>query len=112
MFEIIKAKSEARKCRRKAIEAIDRHIGVLTVGLLNETDAEKRKAAEEEIASVATIREVLKKKQDLPKGLNVAIEMGCKIGGVFLMVFLKEKMMNAGTGDKFVGEGMSQIMRS
>lgn len=112
MFEIIKAKNEARKCRREAIEALDKHIGTLTIGLLSTSDNEQRKLAEDEIARLATIREVLKKKQELPKWLNTAVETSCKVGGVILMVVLREKMMNAGTGDKIISDGMSQVMRS
>lgn len=110
-FEIMAAKREARKARREAIEALDKHIGILTVGLLNESDPEKRKAAEQEIAGLATIRECLKKKQDLPKWANTAIETLCKAGGVVLLVVMKEKMMNTGTGDKIISDGMSQMMR-
>lgn len=110
-FEIMAAKREARKARREAIEALDKHIGTLTVGLLHTADSDARKEAEDEVARLVAIREVLKKKQDLPKWLNTAVETGVKVGGVVLMVVLKERMMNAGTGDKIISDGMGSVMR-
>ncbi len=111
MFELMKAKSEARKVRREAIEAIELDIRNKTIELLAITDAESRKANEESIARMAAIREVLRKKQEPSKIVCTLVDGGVHIGGVLLAWLLKERMMNTGTGDKFAISSIDQMIK-
>lgn len=112
MFELMKAKSEARKVRGETINTIEQFIRNQTVSLLKISDIDERKAAEDEIAKMAAIKEVLKKKQEPSKLVCILAEGGVKVGGIILTLFLKERMMNAGTGDKIISNGLDQIIKS
>lgn len=110
-FELMRAKAEARKVRREAIEAIELDIRNKTLELVELKDPESRKAIEESIARLASIREVLRKKQEPSKIVCTLVDGGVHIGGVLLAWLLKEHMMNTGSGDKLAANSIDQIVR-
>ena len=115
MFELFKAKQEARAARRDAIQKIDKYINKLSTDIPSITDRNERKEIEAEIATMVSIKELYRKNVEIPKWLSESItaivSTGAKVGGIIVMVALKEKLTNTGTGDKHLFSSMDQIMR-
>ena len=115
MFELFKAKQEARAARREAIQKIDQHIKKLATDIPNTDDRTERKEIEAEISNLVAIKEVYRKNVEIPKWVSESIitlvSTGAKIGGVIFTIAVKEKLMNLGTGDRNITNGIDQIMK-
>lgn len=109
MFELTKAKLEARKARREAIIAIDKYINVLSVGLPDIKDREERKKIEEEITGLVAVKELYKKNTELPKWAQELLTTALKIITLTGSVVTCEIITNRGTGDKLITDGIKRL---
>ena len=108
-LELVKAKAEARRARKEAINALDRYISTLTVALPNIKDDELRKKSEEEIARLIATRDVCRKKTELPKWVGEVLSTGLKLVTLVGSVLACEIVTSRGTGDKFITEGFKRL---
>ena len=108
-FELMKAKLEAKKAKREAIVAIDKYISALSMSLLQINDAELRRAAEDEIMKLVSVKEVYKKNTELPKWASELISTGLKVVTLVGSVVACEVITNRGTGDKIVTDAVKKL---
>ena len=109
MFELTKAKLEAKKARREAIIAIDKYINVLSVGLPDIKDREERKKIEEEITGLVAVKELYKKNTELPKWAQELLTTALKVVSLAASVAACEIITNRGTGDKIITDGIKRL---
>lgn len=109
MFELMKAKLEAKKARREAIVAIDKYINVLSMSLPETKDSEARKQIEDEITRLVAVKEIYKKNTELPKWASELITTGLKVVTLAGSVVACEVITNHGTGDKFITDGIKRL---
>jgi len=108
-FELFKAKMEAKKARREAIEAIDKYISALSISLPQIKDAETKKQVEDEITKLVAVKEVYKKNTELPKWASELITTGAKVVVLIGSVVACEVITNRGTGDKIITDGIKRL---
>lgn len=109
MFELTKAKLEAKKARREAIIAIDKYINVLSVGLPDIKDRDERKKIEEEITGLVAVKELYKKNTELPKWAQELLTTALKVVTLAGSVVACEIITNRGTGDKLITDGIKRL---
>lgn len=109
MFELTKAKLEAKKARREAIIAIDKYINVLSVGLPDIKDREERKKIEEEITGLVAVKELYKKNTELPKWAQELLTTTLKVVTLAGSIAACEIITNRGTGDKLITDGIKRL---
>ena len=109
MFELMKAKMEAKTAKREAIVAIDKYISALSMSLPQIEDAELRRATEDEITKLVAVKEVYKKNTELPKWASEVISTGLKVVTLIGSVVACEIITNRGTGDKIVTDAVKKL---
>ncbi|MBP5597844.1 MAG: hypothetical protein J6Y02_20920 [Pseudobutyrivibrio sp.] len=109
MFELMKAKLEAKKAKREAIVAIDKYISALSMSLPQIEDAELRRATEDEITKLVAVKEVYKKNTEIPKWASEVISTGLKVVTLIGSVVACEIITNRGTGDKIVTDAVKKL---
>ena len=109
MFELTKAKLEAKKAKKDAILAIDKYIGALSMSLPQIEDVELRKSTEDEIVKLVSLKEVYKKNTELPKWASEVISTGLKLVTLIGSVVACEVITNRGSGDKIVTDAIKKL---
>lgn len=109
MFDLMKAKLEAKKAKREAIVAIDKYISALSMSLPQIEDAELRRATEDEITKLVAVKEVYKKNTEIPKWASEVISTGLKVVTLIGSVVACEVITNRGTGDKIVTDAVKKL---
>lgn len=109
-FEVFKAKRNARKARKEAINYLDEFIRDKTISLTNIQDIETRKQTEEEIAHLVSMREVMRSKNELPKWACVVIEGIMEFGSAVGIYLLRERAMNMGA-DKLTTDAIGRVAK-
>ena len=109
MFELMKAKLEAKKAKREAILVMDRYINALSISASETQDVELRKQIIDEITKWVSLKEVYKKNTELPKWAQELITTSLKLVTLVGSVVACEIITNRGTGDKLILDGIKRI---
>lgn len=109
MFELTKAKLEAKKARREAIVAMDKYINTLSASLTGDIPSEQKKEIEDEIMKLVSIKEVYKKNTELPKWASECITTALKIAAIAASVGACEIITNHGSGDKIITDAIKKL---
>lgn len=106
-FEVFRAKRNARKARKEAINYLDEFIRDKTMSLASQ-DIDTRRQVEDEIAHLVSMREVMRSKNELPKWACVVIEGIMEFGSAVGIYLLREKAMNMGA-DKLTTDAIGRV---
>lgn len=108
-FELFKAKLEAKRVKREAILVMDRYINALSISASETEDAELRKQILEEITRWVSLKDVYKKKTEIPKWAQELITTSLKLITLVGSVVACEIITNRGTGDKLIIDGIKKL---
>lgn len=109
MFELTKAKLEAKRAKKEAIIAIDKYINTLSASLPAIEDNTKRQEAIDTITKLVAVKEVYKKCTELPKWASEAISTALKILTLVAGTVACEVVTNRGTGDRIVTDAFKRV---
>lgn len=109
MFELLKAKMEAKQAKKEAIIAMDKYISILSLSLSDDMPGDKRREIEDEICKLVSIKEVYKKNTEPPKWMSECISTILKVAVLAATVGACEVITNRGTGDKIVIDAIKKL---
>ena len=109
MFELTKAKLEARRAKREAIIKLDLLVNNLTSELQTCTDEKVRQDMVDTITKIVILRDCYRKGVELPKWAAEAVSFGFKLLGLVAGAVTAEVMMNRGSGDKIWSNTFTKI---
>ena len=108
-FELTKAKLEARAAKRKAIGVMDKYICALSISVVETEDPEIRNRIIEEIKKWVELRDLYKKRTELPKWAQELITTSLKLITLVGSVVACEIITNRGTGDKLIIDCIKKV---
>lgn len=111
MFELFKARMEAKKARREAIVAIDKYINALSITLPSIKDEDLKTKTIDTMTKLVSLKEVYKRNTELPKWASEVISTALKILTLVAGTVALEITTNRGTGDKFTNNLFDKVTR-
>ena len=111
MFELFKAKCEAKKVRKEAIVKIDQYINALATDLPGITDEELKTKTIDTMTKLVALKDVYKRNVEIPKWASEVISTALKIITLIGGVVACEITTNRGTGDKFTNSFFDKVTK-